>query len=152
MDELTCETCAYCSRRGEPTKGISTHWFELCIYPVCTSPDTGSIQINLGDPACDAYEAANAYIHSRATDDTRETEEPMTQTESEHQEPQVYCDSCWWCDAICGDSRFGVVMYCHYHEEPRVNYHTCDDYENADAVEFPDTAEFGIPAIDTTTK
>ena len=59
----------------------------------------------------------------------------MIQTEPEHQEPQKLCDSCWWCDGISGDSRFGVVMYCHYHEEAREDYEICDEYENAARLE-----------------
>lgn len=56
---------------------------------------------------------------------------------TEYPEPETSCDSCWHYEDI-RDSWFGEVMYCHYHKKPRVNYHTCDEYENADMVEFPE--------------
>ena len=52
----------------------------------------------------------------------------------EYPEPQVFCDSCWYYDDI-HDSRFGVVMYCHYHEELREDYEICDEYEDAAGLE-----------------
>lgn len=45
-------------------------------------------------------------------------------------EPLVSCDSCWWCDEIT-NSKFGVVMYCHYHEETYEDYEICDEYKTA---------------------
>lgn len=49
-------------------------------------------------------------------------------------EPQNVCGSCWYYDEI-ENSRFEVVMYCHYHEEAYEDYEICDEYENAAVVE-----------------
>lgn len=51
----------------------------------------------------------------------------------EYPEPETFCDSCWWCDDI-HDSRFGVVMYCHYHGEVYEDYEMCDDYDDAEVI------------------
>ena len=49
-------------------------------------------------------------------------------------EPQIFCDSCWYCVDI-QNSRFDMVMYCHYHEEPYEDYEICDDYVEAGVME-----------------
>lgn len=54
----------------------------------------------------------------------------MIQTEPEHQEPQKFCDSCWWCDEL-QYNRSAAVMYCHYHEEAHEDFEICDEYEDA---------------------
>ena len=58
----------------------------------------------------------------------------MTQTESEHQEPQTFCDSCWFYDDI-RNSWFEEVMYCRYHGEAYEDYEICDEYEDAARLE-----------------
>ena len=49
----------------------------------------------------------------------------------EQPEPQVYFDSCWWCDEL-QYNRSAAVLYCHYHEEVYEDYEICDKYKYED--------------------